>query len=115
MYEEIIINCFRYLGFTSLYDIKILTLQEYLLRMKAYRLQQVDKEYDMHLQAWHNHRVTWTKEQGNKQVPVYRTFKEFFDYEKRLKEVLGPSNTKLTPKMRNLAKIASRVNSGKEV
>lgn len=55
--------------------------------MHAFRLAQIDKEYDMHLQAWLNHQVTLTKEQGKKQVPVYTSFKDFYDYEKNIKEI----------------------------
>ncbi|MBW8350782.1 hypothetical protein K0H71_15200 [Bacillus sp. IITD106] len=72
----------------------------------------------MHLQAWLNHQVTATKEVGAgknvKQVPVYKTFNEFFDYQKALKEVEKPKS-KITPQMRNMARIAFLVNSGKEV
>jgi len=78
--------------------------------MKAYRLQQIDREFDMHLQAWHNHRVTATKQVGDKVVSVYKSFKDFFDYEARLNEVLKPKS-KLTPKMRNMARIAAKINS----
>lgn len=80
------------------------------MRMKAYRLAQVDKEYDMHLQAWLNHAVTTTKEQGNKHVPVYKSFKDFFDYEKRLKEVEKPKRSIITPHQRKMAKLAAMVN-----
>lgn len=107
-----IINCFRYLGFTSLYSIKTLSLYEYEARMYAFGLSQMDKEMDMHKMAWINHQATLTKEQGNKVVPVYRNFKQFFDYEKRLREVKeefeGTGN--VPPQMRNLALIARRVN-----
>lgn len=75
------------MGFSSLYDIKILTLYEYEAQMYAFRLKQVDKERDMHIQAWINHQVTSTKEKGKKQIPVYKKFDEFFDYEKQIREV----------------------------
>lgn len=80
--------------------------------MKAFNLKQIDEERDMHLQAWLNHGVTATKEQGKKQVPVYETFKEFFDYEARVKEIDGVKS-RLTPQMRNMARIAARVNEGR--
>lgn len=102
------------MDFKSLYDVEVLTLKEYQLRMKAFNLALVDKEYDMHLQAWLNHTVTATKEQGKKQVPVYGNFKEFFDYEKRLKEVEGKKVKEITEKQRKMALIAARVN-GREV
>lgn len=104
-------NCFRYLNFKRLHDIEVLSLQEYSLRMKAFRLSQVDKHYEMHLQAWLNHGVTATKEQGKKQVPVYKTFKEFFDYEKQLKEVEGQKATRLSSKQRRMAHVAAKLNT----
>lgn len=55
-----------------------------------------------------------TKESGKKQVPVFKTYKDFFDYEKQLKEVEKPQS-KLTPQMRSMAQIAAKINSGKEV
>ena len=100
-YHEIIINCFRYLNFTSLYHIEILTLREYALRVRAFQLQQIDKEYRMYKQAWLNHQVTLTKEQGKKQVPIIDGLKISLDYEKHLKEVSKPKI--LNDKMRRLA------------
>ena len=94
-------------------DIEVLSLYEYQMRMKAYQLARVDKEYDMHLQAWLNHAVKATKEQGKKQVYVYKNFKDFFDYEKRIKEVEKPKRRILTPHQRRLARIAAKVNRGR--
>ncbi|WP_206193300.1 MULTISPECIES: hypothetical protein [Virgibacillus] len=91
----------------------MLTLGEYALRIRAFRLQQVDKEYKMYKQAWINHQVTLTKEQGKKQVPIYKRFKDFFDYEKHLKEVTKPK--RVSDKMKRLAAIAKQVNTEKEV
>lgn len=95
-----------------MYDVEVMSLEEYSLQMQAHRLKQIDKEHDMHLQAWLNHGVTATKEQGKKQVPVYKTFKDFYDYQKRLKEVERPK-TKLNIKNRHMAQIAMQVNAGK--
>lgn len=89
-----------------------MTLYEYEAKMKAYRLSQVDKEQDMHMQAWLNHLVTATKEQGKKTVPVFKEFKEFFDYDKRLKEVEKPTKN-IDPHMKKLAQIAKRANEGR--
>lgn len=97
-------------------DVEVLTLREYTLRMKAYQLQRVDREYEMHLQAWLNHAVTATKEQGKKQVPYYKKFKEFYDYEKRLKEVSSKKRRgMITPQMKRMARLALIANSGKGV
>lgn len=109
-YEEIILNCFRYLGFTRLIDVEVLTLREYFYRIKAYQLKQIDKEYDLHLQAWLIAQAKATKEQGKKQVPVFRTFKDFYDYEKRLKEA-ETERKAVSPKMRSAAQLAAKINA----
>ncbi|MED4083868.1 hypothetical protein P4637_03190 [Halalkalibacterium halodurans] len=110
VYEEILLNCFRYLDFDSLQDAETLTLREYKIRMKAYRLKRIDREYDMHLQAWLNHQVTATKESGKKQVPVFKKFKNFYDYEARVNEVKKPTEVKLTQQMKRLANLAVGAN-----
>lgn len=83
-------NCFRYLGLKSFDEVDDLLLDEYLLLMKSYGLQRVDKEYDYHLQAWLSHQVQATEQRGKKSVPVYNNFKDFFDYEERVNEILKP-------------------------
>ena len=67
-----------------------LLLDEYLLLMKAYNLKRVDTEYDYHLQAWLSQQVQATEQRGKKSVPVYKNFKDFFDYEERVNEILKP-------------------------
>lgn len=67
-----------------------MTLYEYDLRMRANRLKEVDREYEIYLQAWTNYMVQATKKQGKDRiVPVYKTFKQLYDYDKRIGEVLG--------------------------
>ena len=75
---------------TSLAEIERMTFFEYRLRLRAYELSQVDKERDIHMQAWCNWNVQATKGQGrHKRVSVFKTFKSFFDYEKLINKVLG--------------------------
>lgn len=57
--------------------------------MKAFHLRMVDKEYLIHLQAWANRNVKAEKKSGRRRVPLYRRFDKFFDYEGRIKQVLG--------------------------
>lgn len=88
-------------------------MYEYEARMYAYNLQQVDKHHDMHLQAWLNHHVTATKGKGDKQTPAYKSFNEFFDYEKELKKVNQIDDKKdITEHQRSLAQLASNLNKG---
>lgn len=80
--------------------------------MYAFRLAQVDEEMKMHKQAWINHQVTATKQQGKKQVPVYKKFNQFFDYEKRIKEVEQDfiGGKKLPERLKRMAHIAKNLN-----
>lgn len=74
-----------------------MTLYEYELRMRAYRLKVVDDEYWIHLQAWVNREIKAEKRNGKgKSEPVYKRFNSFFDYEKRLQEASGKSTMKKT-------------------
>ena len=67
-----------------------LLLSEYQLRMKAYQLSRVDREYELHLQAWLNQQAQATKSKGKKTVSVFRTFNDFFNYEERVNEIVKP-------------------------
>ena len=66
-----------------------MTLPEYTLLMQAVQLKHVDLEYELHLQAYLNFAAQAKKKAGkNKEKPVFRTFKQFFDYEKAVDRVI---------------------------
>ena len=89
-------------------EIDCMTLYEYGLRMKAHRLKAVDREYEIYLQAWANCNVQATKKQGkDKVVPVFKTFQQFYDYERRIREVLEENKERVREE--RLKKIAKRV------
>lgn len=67
-----------------------LTIPEYNLLMKANALQQLDRDRDIHLQAYMNQLAKATEKKGKRQVPVYPTFKDFYDHEKKEQELLNP-------------------------
>ena len=67
-----------------------LLLSEYQLRMKAHQLSRVDREYELHLQAWLNQQAQATKSKGKKTVSVFGTFNDFFNYEERVNEIVKP-------------------------
>ena len=77
--------------------------------MKAESLKRVDSEYEIHLQAWVSHQVKAEKKQGKKTVPVYEKFSQFFDYEKRINDVLKPKKEK--KKLTNLERLMLQANS----
>lgn len=63
--------------------------------MKAVQLKQVDTDYRNHLQAFLNFAVKAEKKVGKgKSKPVYRKFKQFYDYESELEKVTEKSNKK---------------------
>ena len=81
------VNCFRFFGFTSFSEVDNLTPHQYRLMVRALRLMQVDEDYKSHWIAYNAFRASATKKQGKKEVPVYKTFRSFFDYEEELKKV----------------------------
>nr|WP_240338657.1 hypothetical protein [Lactococcus lactis] len=100
----------RYLGIANLRDIERMTISEYELRLKAYRLKRLDEQEFIYQQAWANWQVQATKQQGKK--PLYPTFKKFFDKRKLENEILGiesPENKfKKDKKLINLMKKANK-------
>lgn len=78
--------------------------------MKAESLKRLDKERDIHLQAFLNNAVTETIERGKKSYPKYPQFKKFFDYDKRKREMLGEKEVKQESKskIRQLILIANQ-------
>lgn len=83
-YDEIIITCLSLLGIKDMLTIERMTLREYDLRLRAWERERAYRDYDLHLQAFLNALAQSTKQVGKRTVPVYKTFKEFFDLEKRL-------------------------------
>lgn len=62
-----------------------MTPWEYRLRIKAYQLKFIDREYELHKLAFLNYAVKSVKKQGKERYsPKYDTFDKFFDYEKIL-------------------------------
>lgn len=66
----------------SFAEVDRLTIPEYNLLMDAVRLQQVDKDYRNHLQAFLNFKAKAQKRVGkHKMKPVYTRFEKFYNYE----------------------------------
>ena len=87
-------NCFRYLDFKSFAEVDRLTIPEYELLMESVRLKQVDFDYRNHLQAFLNFAVKAEKKVGKGSKPVFRKFKQFYDYETEVEKIKNKSNTK---------------------
>lgn len=66
-----------------------MTMQEYCLHVKAFELEEIDRVYHIHLQAFQNMRAGGQKKAGRgKTKPAYTRFRQFFDYKKAVSEVL---------------------------
>lgn len=83
MYESILENAIRYLN-RNLYEAEKMTLREYYYEMYSFNLREIDKEQDIHLLAWQINQAQATKKKGNKTVPYFNNFNDFFNYEKRI-------------------------------
>ncbi|THB62176.1 hypothetical protein [Vagococcus silagei] len=77
---------------SNIKEIESMTVYEFNVRMLSYRLSELDKQQDLHLQAWLNQMVQATKGSGKNVKPYYRSFKEFFDFETYQNEILDEKN-----------------------
>lgn len=62
--------------------------------MEAVRLKNIDMDYRNHLQAFLNFSVKAERKSGKGSKPVYRKFKQFYDYEAEIKKANNKSNEK---------------------
>ena len=82
------ISCFRYFGFTSFEQVDCLTIAQYEMMTEALELQMLDHDFREHRQAFLNFAVRAEKKAGkNKTKPVYRKFRQFFDYDRELEKL----------------------------
>lgn len=95
----------------DIHEIEMMSFNEYQLRMTAYRLKQIDKQYLISFAAWQNREIKASKEDGEY---IYQDFKKFFDYELNEKAVfLGESpeqlkNKEFSNQSQNLAELFKR-------
>ncbi|EAC2245319.1 hypothetical protein DYU02_02235 [Listeria monocytogenes] len=95
-YQRILLDGLRYFDM-ELRDIENMTLSEYQLRIKAYRLKDLDRMKDLHLAAWLNHQAGATNKKGK---PFYKEFKDFFNFEEEQRKILHPE-----PQIKNKKKL----------
>lgn len=103
-----LLNSLRYFGFVDLRDFERMTVKEYGIRMTAVALKKLDQQEFIHRQAWANWQVQSTKTQGRKEIPVYSTFKKFFDKEKIENEIRGIKKPSQDKKLVQLMKKANK-------
>lgn len=92
----------------SLLDIKRTTIADYEVMTESYRLAKADREFDIHLLAWQSVQAGALDKKGK---PVYTSFKKFFDYEKRIKEVRS-DEVKADDKTKSLFNMVRNINQG---
>lgn len=81
-----------------------MTFWEYELRMKAYALRRTDEEFMVYLQAWTIREAQAKKRAGKNGLKyIYRTMKEFFDYDAHISEILHGKKAKKENKQSNIA------------
>lgn len=88
-------------------------MQEYQLKVKVRPYKRLEKERDMHLQAYLNNAATATVKKQGKIVSAYPSFNDFFNYDKRLKEIEGETKKKEERSLTNLERIVLKANSQK--
>lgn len=82
------------MDFKSFAEVDRLTLPEYELLIKAAKLKQIDLDYRNHLQAYLNFSVKAEKKKGkNKTEPVFKKFKQFYNYKNELKNAFIENET----------------------
>ncbi|MCD4926841.1 hypothetical protein IV453_00105 [Enterococcus faecalis] len=90
-------------------------MSEFELRMIAFNLAEVDEERKRHELAYLNVKAQAANKKGK---PVFESFKSFYDYEKRVAEVLAanqPQRTKLNERKKTqLATVAERLRRYRE-
>lgn len=93
--------CLAHLGFSRERDIRLMTLKEYRLQLKAYQYRELNKLRTISEQAWLNHLVSLTDKKGKF---VYKKLKDLFDYDKERKRIERAGQ--LSAKQERLLKIA---------
>lgn len=80
----------RRFGITDLNEIDCMTFREFRLRMKAYELKRLDKEYQIALLAWQIREIdARTKSGKNNYKYVYDRFEKFFNFEEHENMILN--------------------------
>lgn len=103
------INCFRYFGFTSFFQVDNLTIAQYEIMAEALELRLLDESLHEHRQAFLNFAVQAEKTAGKgKTKPVYRRFHQFFDYEQELKKLRSKKKKKGESRFAGIGKLLNR-------
>lgn len=105
-YEDIVISCFRFLGFDSLDRVNLLSFYEYDLLMTAFRLKLVDDDARLHKLALLIRNAKATNKKGDKYL--YSSFRDFYDYDQELARVKGDARRHIDPSLVRLLLCSNR-------
>lgn len=83
---------------SDLIEIDRMTIPEYELRLKAFKLKQVDTSHEIHQLAWAIAMAQGRKKNGR---PVYRKFSQFFNFKKAESAARGESTQTNLEKMKS--------------
>ncbi|MBO0438971.1 hypothetical protein [Candidatus Enterococcus ikei] len=78
-HDDITLNIIRYLNITDFDVIGKMTVWEYSMLMEGMRLQKIDEMENLHLLAYKTAVAKNKKKQGDKIVPEFPTFYDFYD------------------------------------
>ena len=78
-YEDVVVRLVRYANITDFSVIDHMTIVQYSLIMDGVNLRRIDELEKLHLLAYKNQLVKNTKKVGDKVVPEFKTFEDFFD------------------------------------
>ncbi|UBH16406.1 hypothetical protein [Macrococcus armenti] len=81
-------------GKQSIAEVDAMTLTEFYCLSYAQNERDLYDEYKMHKQAYLNREIEAQKKVGKESKLVYKTFKDFFDYEKVKREMYDHSHDK---------------------
>lgn len=100
----------RYLGIKSFEAIDRITIPEYQMRMKAYRYELIDKDRDMHYQAFLNFAVQSTTGTGKNIKAKYPSFDKFFDYQAKIDALEGKETTVIDERTERILEMQQKLN-----
>ena len=91
MYDRVLHGCARYLGLTDPRVIGQMTVREYNEMMRAVSYRHIDEEFQLKVLAWDINQAGAMKSRaGGKTEPVFKTFQDFYDYDKAVSMISKP-------------------------
>ena len=91
MYNRVLRGCARYLGLTDPRVIGQMTVREYNEMMRAVAYKHIDEEFQLKVLAWDINQAGAMKSRaGGKTEPAFKTFQDFYDYDKAVSMIGKP-------------------------